>query len=100
MNTQLELQLEEYNMADIDAADKVSYSYHNGLSMSEWIDIFNFNLENDVNNMQDKYSDFVMNNADPSEYNIHNGDSLLQATDSEYLLEDFMYYWIGKYNTI
>ena len=63
---------------------------------SKLVDLFNFNLDNDVADIHEEYSMYVMDNADPSEVTICNGDTLLQATESEYLLEEFMYHWIAK----
>jgi hypothetical protein len=37
-----------------------------------------------------------MDNADPSEVTICNGDTLLQAAENEYLLEEFKAEWIQK----
>jgi hypothetical protein len=38
----------------------------------------------------DNYQTFIMDNADHSEVTICNGDTLLQAAENEYLMEDFM----------
>jgi hypothetical protein len=38
----------------------------------------------------DNYQTFIMDNVDPSEVIICNGDTLLQAAEDGYLLEDFM----------
>jgi hypothetical protein len=37
-----------------------------------------------------------MDNADSSEVVICNGDTLLQAAENEYLLEEFKQAWIAK----
>jgi len=38
----------------------------------------------------DAYQEFIMDNVDPSEVTICNGDTLLQAAENEYLMEEFM----------
>ena len=38
----------------------------------------------------DKYSEYVMDNSDNSEFIICNGDALVRATEAEYLLEEFL----------
>jgi hypothetical protein len=38
----------------------------------------------------DAYQEYIMDNADLSEVTICNGDTLLQAAENEYLMEEFM----------
>jgi|TARA_R110002124_G_scaffold151397_2_gene318231 hypothetical protein len=38
----------------------------------------------------DNYQNFILDNADLSEVIICNGDTLLEAAENEYLLEEFM----------
>jgi hypothetical protein len=38
----------------------------------------------------DAYQEYIMDNADLSEVTICNGDTLLQAAENSYLLEEFM----------
>jgi hypothetical protein len=38
----------------------------------------------------DSYQSFIMENADPSEVIICNGDTLLEAAENSYLLEEFL----------
>lgn len=38
----------------------------------------------------DAYQEYIMDNADHSEVLICNGDTLLQAAENEYLMEEFM----------
>lgn len=39
--------------------------------------------------LYDKYMEYIMENADPDERIICNGDSLLEAAEAGYLFEDF-----------
>lgn len=52
------------------------------------IDEFNglFEIHDDLH---DKYMDYIMENADPDERIICNGDSLLEAAEDGYLFEEF-----------
>ena len=47
-------------------------------------------------NMFDQYQSYIMDNADPSEVTICNGDTLLEAAESGYLLEEFKSSWMEK----
>ena len=38
----------------------------------------------------DNYQNYIMDNADPSEVIICNGDTLLEAAENSYLLEEFL----------
>ena len=53
-------------------------------------------MAEDFNNIFDDYQAYIMDNADPSEVTICNGDTLLQAAENEYLLEEFKAEWIQK----
>jgi hypothetical protein len=55
------------------------------------IDEFNdlFNVHDDL---YDKYMEYIMENADPSEVTICNGDTLIEAVERGYLFEDFYAY--------
>jgi len=66
------------------------------INESMYVDLFNFNLDNDIDNIHEEYSMYVMDNADPAEVTICNGATLLQATEDEYLLAEFMSHWIVK----
>ena len=44
----------------------------------------------DVHYCPAEYSDYIMENHDPSERLICNGDTLLEAEEDEYLLEEFL----------
>jgi hypothetical protein len=46
--------------------------------------------------MFDQYQSYIMDNADLSEVNIYSGNSLLEAAESGYLLEEFKSSWIEK----
>ena len=59
-------------------------------------DLFESNMENDVNDIFNEYQEYIMDNADSSEVVICNGDTLLQAAEDEYLLEEFKQAWIAK----
>lgn len=37
-----------------------------------------------------EYAEYIMNNGDNSERNIHNGDSLLLAMEDGYLFDEFL----------
>ena len=75
-------------------------------SMETWkmnvenLDIMNIAFEEamaeDLNDIFDDYQAYIMDNADPSEVTICNGDTLLQAAENEYLLEEFKAEWIQK----
>lgn len=43
-----------------------------------------------------EYMEYIMENADPSERMICNGDSLVVAAEEGYLYESFRDYWIEK----
>ena len=53
-------------------------------------------FENDIDNIFDDYQMFIMDNADPSEVIICNGDTLLEAAENEYMLEEFKQSWIDE----
>ena len=53
-------------------------------------------MAEDFNNIFGDYNNYIMDNADPSEVTICNGDTLLQAAENEYLLEEFKAEWIQK----
>ncbi len=55
------------------------------------IDEFNdlFDVHDDLHN---KYMEYIMENADPSEVTICNGDTLIEAAERGYLFEDFYAY--------
>ena len=67
---------------------------------SENLDIMNIAFEEamaeDLNDIFSDYNNYIMDNADPSEVTICNGDTLLQAAENEYLLEEFKVEWIQK----
>ena len=44
-----------------------------------------------------QYQEYIMDNADSSEVNICNGDTLLRAAENEYLLEEFKQAWIANH---
>jgi hypothetical protein len=52
------------------------------------IDEFN-NLFDVHDDLHDKYMEYIMENADPSEVTICNGDTLIEAVERGYLFEDF-----------
>ena len=58
--------------------------------------LFEYNMENDVADIFNEYQEYIMDNGDPSEVVICNGDTLLQAAENEYLLEEFKQAWIAK----
>jgi hypothetical protein len=66
----------------------------------EDFDIMNIAFEEamaeDLNDIFSDYNNYIMDNADPSEVTICNGDTLLQAAENEYLLEEFKAEWIQK----
>ena len=66
----------------------------------ENLDIMNIAFEEamaeDLNDIFSDYNNYIMDNADPSEVTICNGDTLLQAAENEYLLEEFKAEWIQK----
>ena len=53
-------------------------------------------MAEDRNDIFSDYNDYIMDNADPSVVTICNGDTLLQAAENEYLLEEFKAHWIEK----
>lgn len=53
-------------------------------------------MAEDLNDIFSDYNNYIMDNADPSEVTICNGDTLLQAAENEYLLEEFKVEWIQK----
>ena len=58
--------------------------------------LFEEMMENDVDDIFNEYQGYIMDNADPFEVIICNGDTLLQAAMDEYLLEEFKQSWIAK----
>ena len=52
------------------------------------IDEFN-DLFDTHDDLYDKYMEYIMENADPSEVTICNGDMLIEAAERGYLFEDF-----------
>lgn len=42
------------------------------------------------------HMNYIMDNNDPSERCISNGDSLIEAAEAGYLYEEFRDYWIEK----
>ena len=66
----------------------------------ENLDILNLAFEEamaeDLNDIFSDYNEYIMDNADPSEVTICNGDTLLEAAENEYLLEEFKAHWIEK----
>jgi hypothetical protein len=60
--------------------------------------IMNFNemIENDFE-LFGQYQEYIMDNGDSSEVNICNGDTLLQAAENKYLLEEFKQAWIANH---
>lgn len=73
---------------------------------SDYLDIvFEDAMENDHHryrgmvsddNMFDQYQSYIMDNADLSEVSIYSGNSLLEAAESGYLLEEFKSSWMEK----
>tara|TARA_B110000285_G_scaffold52630_1_gene59887 strand:- start:2410 stop:2625 length:216 start_codon:yes stop_codon:yes gene_type:complete len=59
--------------------------------------VFDEAMAEDRNDIFSDYNDYIMDNADQSEVTICNGDTLLQAAEDEYLLEDFKAQWITQY---
>jgi len=53
-------------------------------------------MAEDFNNIFDDYQSYIMDNADLSEVTICNGDTLLEAAESGYLLEEFKSSWMEK----
>ena len=53
-------------------------------------------MAEDFNNIFDDYQSYIMDNADLSEVNIYSGNSLLEAAESGYLLEEFKSSWMEK----
>ena len=53
-------------------------------------------MAEDFNNIFDDYQSYIMDNADLSEVNICSGNSLLEAAESGYLLEEFKSSWMEK----
>ena len=79
----------------------LTLTYINPFKMnSENLDIMNIAFEEamaeDLNDIFSDYNNYIMDNADPSEVTICNGDTLLQAAENEYLLEEFKAEWIQK----
>ena len=50
----------------------------------------------DMGLFDDEYMEFIQENADPSEWVIHNGDSLLTAFEANYLYKEFKDYKINE----
>ena len=67
---------------------------------NENVDILSIAFEEamaeDLNDIFSDYNNYIMDNADPSEVTICNGDTLLKAAENEYLLEEFKAEWIQK----
>ena len=59
--------------------------------------VFDEAMAEDRDDIFSDYNDYIMDNADQSEITICNGDTLLQAAEDEYLLEDFKAQWITQY---
>jgi len=79
----------------------LTLTYINPFKMNrENLDIMNIAFEEamaeDLNDIFSDYNNYIMDNADPSEVTICNGDTLLQAAENEYLLEEFKAEWIQK----
>ena len=79
----------------------LNLTYINPFKMNrENLDIMNIAFEEamaeDLNDIFSDYNNYIMDNADPSEVTICNGDTLLQAAENEYLLEEFKAEWIQK----
>ena len=53
-------------------------------------------MAEDRNDIFSDYNDYIMDNAYLSEVNIYSGNSLLEAAESGYLLEEFKSSWIEK----
>ena len=53
-------------------------------------------MAEDRNDIFSDYNDYIMDNADPSVVTICNGDTLLEAAESGYLLEEFKSSWMEK----
>jgi uncharacterized protein YjbI with pentapeptide repeats len=53
-------------------------------------------MAEDRNDIFSDYNDYIMDNADLSEVNIYSGNSLLEAAESGYLLEEFKSSWMEK----
>ena len=58
--------------------------------------VFNEAMAEDRNDIFSDYNDYIMDNADLSEVNIYSGNSLLEAAESGYLLEEFKSSWMEK----
>lgn len=52
------------------------------------IDEFNYLFETHED-LCDKYMEYIMENADPGEVTICNGDTLIEAAERGYLFQDF-----------
>ena len=64
---------------------------------TDYLDIvFEEAMAEDRNNIFSDYNDYIMDNADLSEVNIYSGNSLLEAAESGYLLEEFKSSWMEK----
>jgi len=57
------------------------------MTIDEFNDLFDVHED-----LHDKYMEYIMENADPSEVTICNGDTLIEAVDRGYLFEDFYAY--------
>ncbi len=64
--------------------------------MTKAIELFEIAMCLDVNDIFDQYQNYIMDNADPAEVTICNGDTLLAAADNEYLLKEFRTVWIKE----
>ena len=51
---------------------------------------------NDQWQLANYHMNYIMDNYDPSERTIGNGDSLIEAAESGYLYEEFRDYWIAR----
>jgi hypothetical protein len=64
---------------------------------TDYLDIvFEEAMAEDRNDIFSDYNDYIMDNADLSEVNIYSGNSLLEAAESGYLLEEFKSSWMEK----
>jgi hypothetical protein len=46
--------------------------------------------------LDNQYNEYIMKNADPEEYCICNGDTLLRAAENMYLYEEFIHFMVAK----
>lgn len=57
------------------------------MTIEEFNDLFDIH-----DDLYDKYMEYIMENADPSEVTICNGDTLIEAAECGYLFEEFYAY--------